>query len=377
MQGAKGRRVYIHLDYDLDAALWQQRYNAGLLPDKTPYGYHHLETWGYHLTFSKSHEEGKLVKLLRRAAKRFLGFDLWHAWRNRDRMGSVEAILTNTEREYLAILLLRKVGISSTSPLLVANSIWLYDIWEKLSRWKHRFYHWLVRGDERTVLTAHSGENLKSARSLFRNMRCELMLFGISLEAFPLKPPTFEYNERGPRPLRLLSLGNDPWRDWETLIGAVEGNKDIQLRIGTDLSREYNRPLRRVAANSKQITVEFISPLERLREAYEWADIVVVTTMPNRHASGLTVALEAVTAGKPVIATDTGGLKGYFNDDEIYYVPARDIEALATAIKECVTRGDATISRAENAQAKLLSAELTAEGFASRHVALIENVLSS
>ena len=366
----------MHLGYEFDAASWKQRYNTGRVPSKTPYGYHHASAWGYHLTFSKSHEQRKVFDLFRRAVKRFVGFDLWHAWRNRKRMRGVDAIWARPETEYLGILLLRKWGISSPSTPLIAEFIWLFDTWEKLPRWKQELYNWLMKDNGHTVFVGQSEENLKSGRSLFSNVRSELVHFGICLDSFPLMPPTCAY-ERGTRPLRLLSLGNDVHRDWETLIGAVEGNTDVELRIGANPSSRWHRQLKRFAGKSNRILVSLFRSLEEIRAAYKWADIVVVPLMPNKHISGITVILEAVTAGKPVIATNTGGLKEYFGDDEIYYVPPRDIKALAVAIRECATTVDATLLRVKNAQARLLAAEFTTKARASRHVALTEDLLSS
>ncbi len=370
----KGKNVHVHLSYDLDAATWQQRYEAGIVPDKTPYGYHHLEEWGYSLTFSASRRASKAVDLLRRAGNRLLGFDLWHAWRNRKQMREAEAIVTYTEREYLGISLLRKLRTLSPNALLIANTIWLFNTWEELPRWKQKLYRWLIKSDACTVLTFHSEENLKFARSLFPGKRSELVRFGVSLDSFPLKPPTFAY-ERGTRPLRLLSLGSDPYRDWETLIRAVEGDEGLELWVGANLSYEVNRPLKRFADHPDRIRVEYLTSVERIREAYDWADIVVVPLRPNKHSAGTTVVLEAVATGKPVIVSNTVGLRSYFDDDEVCYVPPRDVEALARAIMQCVTRVEDTLSRARKAQAKLLSAELTTRGFASRHAVLMRNLL--
>ncbi len=366
----------MHLGYDLDVDAWRQRYEAGLVPDETPYGYHHLEERGYSLAFSASHRESKAVNLLRRAGNRLLGFDLWHAWRNRKRMREAEAIVTHTEKEHLAVLLLRRLGISSPNALLVAQSVWLFDVWEDLPRWKRGLYRRLVLNDSRTVLTFLSEENLKVAGSLFPGVRSELVRFGISLDSFPLKAPTFGY-ERGTRPLRLLSLGNDVHRDWETLIEAVEGDEAAEVRVATNLSYKHNLPLTRFADNSGQLRVKALGTLDEIREAYDWADIVVVPLRPNKHAAGITVVLEAVAAGKPVIATDTGGLRCYFDDDEVCYVPPRDAEALAAAVAECATRAEDTLSRARRAQAKLQSAELSTRGFASRHGPLLAGLPSS
>jgi len=165
-------------------------------------------------------------------------------------------------------------------------------------------------------------------------------------------------------------------RDWETLLRAVEGNNNVELRIATDPSSRWNHSLKRLAYNPNQITIEPLRSLERIHDAYEWADIVVVPLTPNRHNSGITVILEAVTAGKPVIAANAGGLKGYFGDDEIRYVPPGNVEALAVAVEECTRKVDDTLARVKNAQAKLLAAGLTTKARVSSHISLTEELLS-
>ena len=57
---------------------------------------------------------------------------------------------------------------------------------------------------------------------------------------------------------------------------------------------------------------------------YRDATLVAVLTKPNLHASGLTVALEAMASGRPVVATDTPGLAEYVVEGELgLLVPAR------------------------------------------------------
>ncbi len=40
---------------------------------------------------------------------------------------------------------------------------------------------------------------------------------------------------------------------------------------------------------------------------------MVVPLKPNKHASGITVMEEAALHGLPMVVTDTGGLKAYFD----------------------------------------------------------------
>ena len=62
-------------------------------------------------------------------------------------------------------------------------------------------------------LTVLSPENLKVARTLFPHIRSEFIPFGINVdELAPLK------KEKIHHPVRILSIGNDPHRDWQILI---------------------------------------------------------------------------------------------------------------------------------------------------------------
>ena len=81
------------------------------------------------------------------------------------------------------------------------------------------------------ILTVLSPENLKVARSVFPNIRSELVLFGINADKLaPLK------QEKVHHPVRILSLGNDPHRDWSVLIRAVKDLPDCHLKIASGKS---------------------------------------------------------------------------------------------------------------------------------------------
>lgn len=80
-----------------------------------------------------------------------------------------------------------------------------------------------------------------------------------------------------------------------------------------------------------------------MAESYDWADLAVVPLKPNLHASGLTVSFEAMLHGLPVVCTDTGGITGYFSEEDIRYVPPQDPVALRNAVQE-LTEGDNSIT---------------------------------
>ncbi|MGH8918691.1 MAG: glycosyltransferase, partial [Actinomycetes bacterium] len=72
------------------------------------------------------------------------------------------------------------------------------------------------------------------------------------------------------------------------------------------------------------------SGLADIRRVYGRASFVTVATRPNLHASGMTVALEAMASGRAVIASATPGMEDYVVDGETgFLVRPGDRHALA------------------------------------------------
>ena len=101
---------------------------------------------------------------------------------------------------------------------------------------------------------------------------------------------------------------------------------------------------------------------------HDWADVIVVPLHPNHHASGITVLLEAVMAGKAVVATGIGGLSDYFSDDAVSYVPVHDAQRLSARLLHALGADPegTTTARIRRAQQELASKDLTTRGFARR-----------
>ena len=103
--------------------------------------------------------------------------------------------------------------------------------------------------------------------------------------------------------------------------------------------------------------------------------MIVVPLHPNHHASGITVLLEAVMAGKAVVATVIGGLSDYFSDDAISYVPVHDPRSLRETVAALGVDPEGTTERIRRAQRELVSKDLTTRGFARQHVMLTHQML--
>jgi hypothetical protein len=116
-------KVHVHLFYGVDPRFYRPGENIGCL-----YGYHHAESDEFRLSYSQDAKESKPVRLVRRALKTLLGFDLVHTLRNRDEMLRSDVIWTHTEQEWLsaALMLLmngkRESELWCSAPLVLSQA---------------------------------------------------------------------------------------------------------------------------------------------------------------------------------------------------------------------------------------------------------------
>jgi glycosyltransferase involved in cell wall biosynthesis len=364
----EGVKVFVLLGHDFGANSWEQKYARGIIPglnDRLAYGYYRAAGDGWSVEYSQDRDEGRLTRLGRLGLRKLLGFDLIHVCRNRRGIFAADVVWTHTEIEHLGVLaLFRLLRQRRRRPKLVANCVWLFDRWSRLSRAKRFLYRVLLQ--EASVVTTLSPENLKAARRLLPAVRCECVLWGIPNQE--MKAPRRVVPGR---PLRIASLGNDMHRDWPTFLAAFANLDRYEVRIGSSrIERKLLKGVRNVTAISAMTADE-------VRALYEWADLVVVALKPNLHASGITVVFESVIRGVPSICTDTGGLRAYFSDSEVAYVPDSAPMAMRAAADKLCADHEQRFNMAVSAQRRLISGELTAHGFALRNRRLSEELLAS
>ena len=359
-------RVFVHLAYGFDARNWNERYTRGSLlgiNEPWPYGYHHASDMGCALAFSQDHPEGLAGRGMRGVARLLLGFDLLHAYRNRAQLLSSDVVWTHTESQHLAIAALMLLLRPKHRPKLIGQSVWLFDRWSRAGRLRRALYERLMR--QADALTFLSPLNAEIARDAMPGARVEFVFFGIRAEE--MVDATFVPHA----PLRILSLGNDRDRDWPTMLRAFGGVADVEVKIASSKVRE--RDLR----DAPNVSIARARSNPDLIALFDWADVVVVPLHPNFHASGITVVLEAIIRGKPVISSQAGGLDAYFSDDEITYVPHGDPAALHAVTIAAAAQAEETLSKARRAQARLREARLTSRGFVERHVQMSRELLAT
>lgn len=351
-------KVHVHLFYGADPRFYRKGEDIGCL-----YGYHHAESDEFQLSYSQDTPESKPVRLVRRALKTLLGFDVIHTLRNRDEMLRSDVIWTHTEHEWLsAALMLLMNGKRENQPLLIAQSVWLIDKWPSYGLLRRWFYRKLMaRAD---LLTTLARDNAELCRDYFDRDATQLF-YGLNTRDFPVQPPK---QWQPDTPLRIAAIGNDRDRDWETLIKTVGNDPRFAVRLAT--RRRIPRSLR-----SLNVDVAPAAGLKKQRELYDWADVIVVPLRPNTHASGITVMLEAAAVGKPMVVTNVGGLEDYFSARAAAYVPPFDTDALRNALLGLMTSPEGALQQAQAAATELVSRDHTTQHYAQQHVKITRDLL--
>lgn len=308
-------RVVIALAHDLDVERWRERFARGEVLDETPYGYHRAAE-RFELAWTVSHRESRSVARARRALAARLGFDLVHIWRNRRLLRSADAIWTHTEREHLAVAAV----VSSGGPPVLAQSVWLWDAWRGYGALRRAVVARLLR--RHRIEVVHSSVNLADARAAVPGRRVELLPFGSA------GLPSVREVEPPPRP-SALAVGNDADRDWPLLAAAARRLPAVSFRVvsGSRAARDVAWPV--------NVDLTRTATRESLAAWMAQSRCVVVPLRPNRHASGTTSCIEAMSAGRPMVVSSAGGLQEYVEGAARLVEPG-DLDELVRGIEDAV-----------------------------------------
>lgn len=354
--------VFVHLAENKDAQQWRKRWLHQTLVgvnEETPYGYGRATRLGCNVSFSRACAEGWIAKCLRYGLRFLLGFDILHAWRQRSALQRADVIWTHTESQYLAVAAV--LMITGYETRLIGQSVWLFDHWDRLSWLRQRLYALLINRVD--VMTFLSPANMRLAKARFPSADARFVPFGIPVEH------KVEPRIRTGEPFRILAIGSDRHRDWRTLVDVVKRRPDMSLTI---LSGTVSK---RLTAGIPNIEVRLAKKSGELEEAFARTNLVCVPLQENQHASGITVIQEAVLFGVPVLASDTGGLRHYFQDDEIRYVPSGDRSALLEALLEMREHPQDAYQMAVRAQTRLGKNGLGADAYVMDHVRISHELM--
>lgn len=289
-------RVGVIVAFDQDVVRWRERHARGETLDVTPYGYDRAEPH-VRLAWGRSHTESTRMRRIRVALAGRLGFDLVHVWRNRRLIREADVIWTHTEREHLAVAALQVFVPRRRRVPVIAQSVWLWDAWSQWGPLRRRCVASLLR--THAIEVTHSRINRDISRAAVPGRRVELLPFGSAAlpTAVQTAPP-------GAAPL-VLAVGNDIDRDWALLAEAARILPDARFRVASSSRRA------RETAWPSNVEVSPAGSRAALAELYAAASVIAVPLRENRHASGLTVCIEALGAARPLVVTAAGGIEDY------------------------------------------------------------------
>lgn len=291
-----------------------------------------------------------------------MGFDYLHARANRDQILAADVVWTHTESQFLAVaFLLSFLPVGRHRPKLIGQAVWLFDKWPKLWFAHRLLYRRLMR--EVDILTVLSPENADIARSLFPQQNVEFIRFGIPNEM--VEP----VRERDVAPLRVICLGNDRHRDWQSAIAALGDQEGIELTILSSTARPSLVGLKR------NVRIARVSQNDDLTRLLRQASLMLVPLKQNFHASGITVLQEAALFGLPIIATDTGGLRAYFDEDAVCYVRPEDPSQILQAVRRLAADPTAMRKQAAIAQARMADPDMGCAAYIRRHVEMAQGLI--
>jgi len=342
-------RAYVHLPFGLNPVKYRLGFDAGIEPDKTPYGFHRAAECGFDLSYSDDDFRPRSCRM-GKISRRLIGIDLPHALFNRRRMADADVIWTMTEWDAMAARLLMALRIVPYKPI-IGTAIWVVDWWPTLKKRRQFLYRYLLR--RVALLLTHTKPCLDACRERLPSVNSQLMHFGIAAENFAAPDDVGE-----PAVIRIVAAGNDRTRDWQVLIDAFGNQPGVELLL---INRELPDDLLDKYSN---LTIPRSPPLAEWRRLYASATYIAVPMRDNIY-SGITVALEAMAMGIPVISSRTGGVPTYMAEDEALFVPPGDPAAWRAAATS-QTPGERR-AMAERAQARFRRDDYSTLGMMRRY----------
>lgn len=336
-------RAHVPLAGMLSEANWRRRFDAGEVPDATPYGLHKLAESGVATTFGSTNLNRLQTRVSASVRYRVDDLEFVEAMSDiRSRLSSnTDAVLCYDERTGIPAALLAE-SPGRFAPV-VSGIGWITSASAPYPKWKGLFAHVLKKtpalwSQSRPVL-----DTLHEEWGIARN-KLHFVPLGIDADFYRVQ------TEAG-LPGRVMSAGEDRFRDHGLLVDAIADVRrttpDAYLELATGLPIDL--PTHLGSIHTERLD-------GRMRELYQRASVVALALRSTISGSGLTVLLEAMASGRPVVVTDNPGISDYVEDGVTgILVPGGDSAALADAIRSLLADPDRAAAMGHAAAARVRS----------------------
>jgi glycosyltransferase involved in cell wall biosynthesis len=321
-------RVHVELPEELDVVEHGERNARGEIPDRTPYGLHQLADADLddpvEVTFRRP-AQGAVAYGARKVRNRLNGYEPVTAVTGASQRRGADVLLAMDERTGTP------AALTSLRRPVVTGVGWL-ERPELLERAHRRASVAALRRAAAVFTQCPGMVPILRADWGLDPERVHGVTLGIDPDFFPYQP----WEERDPGGATVTSVGDDRNRDHARLIGAVTQVRadgiPAWLELATTLPVDL--PAEAGVVHARRMNAA-------MRGLYRRSTVVAVALRPNPVGAGLTVALEALASGRPVVASDNPGMDSYVEHGRTgLLVPPGNPRAMADAIGELLADPD-------------------------------------
>lgn len=320
-------RVFVPLPHGTVAADWSRRSQRGEVPDQSPYGLHHLRDHGFEVTFGDRGLTGPVARVAQSLRYRTSGLEPVEVFRDLGRLSRTQSdvVLAYDERSGVPAAL---AAPRSRFAPVVTGIGWLTTRQAAEPAMRRAAAVALPRAA--AVWTQCSAMVPVLSREWeVPASRIHYVPLGIDTEFYPEQP----WDLATPT---VASAGEDRYRDHDLLVEAVRRvHADLpatRLELATGLPVDLPDDLGTLYTGRMG---------GRMRDLYGRSTVVAIALKPTSTGSGLTVVLEAMASGRPLVVTANPGISDYVEHGVTgLLVPPGDVESFAAALRQLLVDPD-------------------------------------
>lgn len=360
MQPNQQVRAYVALPHGVSASQWKARHSADQVPDRAPYGLHRLSNYGVAPTFGEFSFGRRMERIAGQIRYRTGDLEILETVADRTARRTSDVVFCYDERTGVPAAVASALGMG---PPVVTGVGWLTQPADSPPVHRRLVRHALARSAAVFSQSPPQVELLARAWGV-EDARLYFAPVGIDTDFYRIQ------QWDGAHTPLVVSAGEDVHRDHALLVQSVltarERCPGLTLELATALP---------ISAPPGLVRLHTARLYGRMRDLYRRSTVVAIAVRPNVvTGSGLTVALEAMASGRPVVMTDNPGISHYVRHDvDGLLVPPGDPDAFARALAD-LARDPERAKALGQAGAQRVRAEFSSERMAEHFASIMHGV---